>query len=86
MVKKDRFRLSILALLFVLPFVAACGGTTETPAAESSPAAQESGAAEASAAQASGAAEAPAQTVQDVTVAARRAAPRDRHGHDHHHA
>ena len=39
MVKKDRFRLSIVALvLFVLPFVAACGGTTETPAAESSPA------------------------------------------------
>lgn len=62
MVKKDRFRLSILALLLVLPFIAACSGTTETPAAES-PAAQEAGAA-----QESGAAEAPAQTVQDVTV------------------
>jgi peptide/nickel transport system substrate-binding protein len=63
MVKKDRFRLSILALLFVLPFVAACGSTTETPAAESSPATQAG-----DAAQESGAADAPAQNVQDVTV------------------
>lgn len=64
MMKKDRFRLSILALLLVLPFAAACSSTSQTPAAESS-AAQDSGAASDAAAPS---AANQAQPVADVTV------------------
>lgn len=69
MVKKHRFRFSIIALLLlVMQLIAACGGTPQTPAAQSSTAVQASSAAQAPAASSPAAQAQPAQPVADVTV------------------